>query len=156
MLFLLLLNLECEISALTLYEKYIKNKILTQSTLIETYSTNYSRATLKIASRLFYPTQFSKPLGLKRLKKKNGSKQRQRMQIEENFRNTKNSKRGISLEYANSKSPERYDNLLLVAAMILFVLWCLGYASSQLGQAKLLQANTEKKRNVLSLIYTRR
>ena len=87
---------------------------------------------------------------------KNGSKQRQRMQIEENFRNTKNSKRGISLEYANSKSPERYDNLLLVAAMILFVLWCLGYASSQLGQAKLLQANTEKKRNVLSLIYIRR
>ena len=75
------------------------------------------------------------------------------MQIEENFINTKNSKLGISLEYANSKSPERYDNLLLVAAMILFVLWCLGYASSQLGQAKLLQANTEKKRNVLSFIY---
>lgn len=69
------------------------------------------------------------------------------------FRNTKNSKLGISLEYANSKSPERYDNLLLVAAMILFVLWCLGYASSQLGQARLLQANTEKKRNVLSFIY---
>ena len=46
---------------LTLYEKYIKNQILTQSTLIETYSTNYSRASLKIASRLFYPTQFSKP-----------------------------------------------------------------------------------------------
>lgn len=58
--------------ALTLYEKYIKNQILTQSTLIETYSTNYSRASLKIASRLFYPTQFSKTLGLKRLKKKDG------------------------------------------------------------------------------------
>ena len=78
---------------------------------------------------------------------------RKRMQIEESFRDTKNSQLGISLEYSNSKSTHRYDNLLLVAAMILFVLWCLGYASDKLKQPKLLQANTEKKRRVLSYIY---
>ncbi|MFT5635565.1 MAG: hypothetical protein ACI89T_001008 [Cognaticolwellia sp.] len=38
---------------------------------------------------------------------------KQRMQIEENFRDTKNGRVGISLEYANSKTPERFDNLLL-------------------------------------------
>jgi hypothetical protein len=49
---------------------------------------------------------------------------RQRMQIEENFRDTKNGKLGISLEYANSKTVERFDNLLLIAALILFIIWC--------------------------------
>lgn len=44
---------------------------------------------------------------------------RKRFQIEENFRDTKNGKRGIGLAYANSKSVERFDNLLLV-------LWCIG------------------------------
>lgn len=78
---------------------------------------------------------------------------RQRMQIEESFRDTKNGKLGVSLEYANSKSVERYDNLLLIAAVMLFALWSLGFVSSQLGQARYLQANTIKHRAVLSYVY---
>lgn len=76
-----------------------------------------------------------------------------RMQIEENFRDTKNARLGMSLEYARSKSPERFDNLLLIAALILFILWCIGYAALQLDYQSSLQANTVKKRNVLSNIY---
>ncbi|MFT5003982.1 MAG: hypothetical protein ACI952_002343 [Flavobacteriales bacterium] len=47
----------------------------------------------------------------------------QRMQIEENFRDSKNNKLGIGLECARLRSTKRFDNLLLIAALILFVLW---------------------------------
>ena len=76
-----------------------------------------------------------------------------RMQIEENFRDTKNARLGLSLEYARSRSPDRYDNLLLIATLILFVLWCIGYAACEQGYQKQLQANTITNRNVLSVIY---
>jgi hypothetical protein len=78
---------------------------------------------------------------------------KQRMQIEESFRDTKNAKLGISLTFANSRSAERFDNLLLIAALMLFILWCIGYAVSALKGDSALQANTEKKRRVLSYIY---
>ncbi|MEI8707209.1 transposase [Pseudoalteromonas sp. B62] len=54
----------------------------------------------------------------------------QRMQIEENFRDTKNNKLGIGLECANSRSVNRFDNLLLIAALILYLLWCIGVPQS--------------------------
>jgi len=76
-----------------------------------------------------------------------------RMQIEEGFRDLKNARLGVGLEYARSKTPERYDNLLLIAALILFVLWCIGFAACEQGYQKTLQANTLSKRNVLSVIY---
>lgn len=79
-----------------------------------------------------------------------------RMQIEESFRDTKNARLGLSLEYARSKSPERYDNLLLIAALILLILWCIGYAACQLSYQNKLQANTVSKRNVLSTIFVGR
>ena len=78
------------------------------------------------------------------------------MQIEENFRDTKNQRLGLGISDACSKSSFRYDILLLVAALILFVLWCIGYASCQLGQARLLQANSTKHRRVLSIIFVGR
>lgn len=96
---------------------------------------------------------FHLPESIQVTAKKVVSMYRKRMQIEESFRDTKNGKLGISLEYANSRSAARYDNLLLIAAVILFVLWCLGYAADNLNQTKQLQANTEKKRRVLSYIY---
>jgi hypothetical protein len=76
----------------------------------------------------------------------------QRMQIEENFRDTKNNKLGIGLECAQSRSTKRFDNLLLIAALILFVLWCLGYAATMKKYNYSLQANTVKHRAVLSFI----
>lgn len=76
-----------------------------------------------------------------------------RMQIEEAFRDTKNAKLGISLEFANSRTPDRFDILLLIGALILYILWCIGFAAEQLKYHHSLQANTEKNRRVLSHIY---
>jgi len=76
-----------------------------------------------------------------------------RMQIEEAFRDTKNGKLGISLEFANSRTPERFDILLLIGALILYILWCIGFVAEQLNFHHLLQANTVKNRRVLSHIY---
>ena len=76
----------------------------------------------------------------------------QRMQIEENFRDTKNNKLGVGLEYANSRSVERFDNLLLIAALILYLLWCIGCTAVMKKLHYSLQANTEKERMVLSII----
>jgi len=76
----------------------------------------------------------------------------QRMQIEENFRDTKNNKLGIGLECANSRSVARFDNLLLVAALILYTLWCIGCTAVMKNLHYSLQANTQKKRRVLSII----
>lgn len=78
---------------------------------------------------------------------------KQRMQIEENFRDTKNGRIGISLEYANSKTPERFDNLMLIASLTLFALWCMGYVAALREDNFLLQANTIRHRAVLSYIY---
>lgn len=76
----------------------------------------------------------------------------QRMQIEENFRDTKNNKLGIGLECANSRSVERFDNLLLIAALILYLLWCIGCTAVMKKSHYSLQANTLKNRMVLSVI----
>lgn len=76
----------------------------------------------------------------------------QRMQIEENFRDTKNNKLGIGLECANSRSVNRFDNLLLIAALILYLLWCIGCAAVMKKIHYSLQANTQKARMVLSII----
>ncbi len=76
-----------------------------------------------------------------------------RMQIEEAFRDTKNAKLGISLEFANSRTPERFDILLLIGALILYILWCIGFVAEQLNFHHSLQANTVKHRRVLSHIY---
>ncbi len=51
---------------------------------------------------------------------------RYRMQIEEVFRDTKNQKYGIGLAQAKSRYAKRYNNLPLVAALTLFLVWCIG------------------------------
>jgi hypothetical protein len=76
----------------------------------------------------------------------------QRMQIEENFRDTKNNKLGIGLECANSRSVARFDNLLLIAALILYLLWVIGQTAIMKKIHYSLQANTIKNRVVLSTI----
>ena len=75
------------------------------------------------------------------------------MQIEEAFRDTKNAKLGVSLEFANSRTPERFDILLLIGALIIYILWCIGFAAEQLNYHRALQANTVKSRRVLSHVY---
>jgi len=78
---------------------------------------------------------------------------RQRMQIEEGFRDTKNQQYGVGLAQAKSKHAKRYNNLLLVAALTLFLLWCIGRAAVDKKFHYRLQANTIRHKAVLSYIY---
>lgn len=78
---------------------------------------------------------------------------RYRMQIEEGFRDTKNQQYGIGLAQAKSKSAKRYNNLLLIAALTLFLLWCIGQAAINNKYHYRLQANTTRHKAVLSCIY---
>ena len=78
---------------------------------------------------------------------------RYRMQIEEGFRDTKSHHYGIGLSHAHSRSTQRYDNLLLIASLALFLLWCIGKAAVNKNIHYQLQSNTERKRVVLSHIF---
>jgi len=78
---------------------------------------------------------------------------RYRMQIEEGFRDTKNPQYGIGLAQAKSRSAKRYNNLLLVAALTLFLLWCIGKVAVDKKYHHHLQANTIRHKTVLSNIY---
>lgn len=76
-----------------------------------------------------------------------------RMQIEESFRDVKSIRYGIGFEINRTRSPQRLQNLLLVAMIATFVLWLLGIAARYSGQHLQYQANTVKERHVLSAIY---
>jgi len=76
-----------------------------------------------------------------------------RMQIEEAFRDTKNQQYGLGLAQAKSKSEKRYNNLLLIAALTLFLLWCIGQVAVENKYHYKLQANTVRNKMVLSNIY---
>jgi hypothetical protein len=51
------------------------------------------------------------------------------MQIEEMFRDTKNAKLEVSLEFPGFRTLERFDILLLIGALIIYILWCIGFAA---------------------------
>jgi hypothetical protein len=74
-----------------------------------------------------------------------------RMQIEETFRDTKSDRFGISLSHARTRSTARADVLLLLAAFahVLYIL--LGLAAESAGLQRRYQANTTRRRRVLSL-----
>ena len=49
-----------------------------------------------------------------------------RMQIEEGFRDIKNSRWGFSLDEAKARTKFRYENLLLVGVLATFAVWLTG------------------------------
>ena len=76
-----------------------------------------------------------------------------RMQIEEGFRDIKNSRWGFSLDEARVSTTYRYENLLLVGALVTFAVWLTGKVAEIKQLIRQYQANTIKKRNVLSTFY---
>lgn len=78
---------------------------------------------------------------------------RKRMQIEEGFRDTKDERFGLGLDYSRSRSKERYEALLFVAALAVFVSWLIGKTASQRGIHRKFQANTITHRRVLSFVF---
>lgn len=76
-----------------------------------------------------------------------------RMQIEEGFRDFKNSRWGFSLDEARVSATYRYENLLLIGALATFTVWLIGKLAEMKNQHRHYQANTVKSHNVLSLFY---
>ena len=75
---------------------------------------------------------------------------RKRMQIEESFRDLKNTRNGLGLRHCRSYRLERLNVALLIAALATLILWLLGTAAKQKKLHYSFQANTEKRWNVLS------
>lgn len=75
-----------------------------------------------------------------------------RMQIEQSFRDMKNSKYGFCFKHTLTRSVTRLNILLLIAAIVTFVIWVIGVLAEQKKWHLKCQSNTSKKRT-LSLFY---
>ena len=75
-----------------------------------------------------------------------------RMQIEASFRDTKSQSYGWRLDNARSRSAQRIEVLLLIAALAQFSLMLIGYQGERQGRHYRCQANSIKHRRVLSLV----
>ena len=75
------------------------------------------------------------------------------MQIEESFRDTKCHRWGFGLRYARCSSIKRLEILLLIAALATLLLWLVGMHGRALDWMRRLQANTEVRRPVLSVVF---
>lgn len=75
-----------------------------------------------------------------------------RMQIEEEFRDLKNTRYGLGLRHCRSFQVERLNVALLIAALATIILWVFGTAAQNRNMHYSFQANTEKKRSILSRI----
>ena len=78
---------------------------------------------------------------------------RQRMQIEESFRDVKSHRFGLGLNYHRVHSAIRLQMLLLIAHIALIVIWLLGIATQLTQQHYQFQANTVRHKPVLSIIF---
>lgn len=78
---------------------------------------------------------------------------KQRMQIEENFRDTKCPHYGLGLKKSLSRSPERVAILLLIAALATFAAWLAGLFTTHVGKASAFQAQSAKFKSALSKVY---
>jgi len=76
-----------------------------------------------------------------------------RMQIEETFRDVKCHRWGFGLRYARSDDARRLEVLLLIGTLATLVLWLVGIAGQAAGWTRRLQANTERRRPVLSTVF---
>ena len=78
---------------------------------------------------------------------------KQRMQIEESFRDTKSERYGQSLNFTGSRCIKRLEILLLIAMLSQVAYLLIGKAAYIKGYYKHFQANTIRNRRVLSYFY---
>lgn len=76
-----------------------------------------------------------------------------RMQIEETFRDLKSHRWGFGLRYARCNTAKRLEILLLLATLATLVAWLVGLAGRMMQWNWQLQANTTRKRQVLSTFF---
>ena len=71
---------------------------------------------------------------------------RQRMQIEESFRDMKSLHFGAGLERSRSNGTARFSVLVLIASLAAFLLWLLGTAADQCGLEEYMRPGSRKRR----------
>lgn len=79
-----------------------------------------------------------------------------RMQIEETFRDLKCHRWGFGLCYSRCNQVCRLQAMLLIAALATLLSWLVGLAARSRGVDRQLQANTERRRTVLSAFFVGR
>jgi len=79
-----------------------------------------------------------------------------RMQIEEGFRDSKSHRYGLGITKANRIGQQRRANLLLIAALAAFLLWCIGVAGKNQPLTKQVRVNSSSKRAPYSVIFLAR
>lgn len=75
---------------------------------------------------------------------------KKRMQIEEFFRDLKNTKNGFGLRHCRSSGVKRLNIILLIGALAMWILWIVGSLVKAQKKHFEFQANTTRDRNVLS------
>ena len=75
-----------------------------------------------------------------------------RMQIEQNFRDDKSPRFGFSWRFSKSEGVNRMNVLCLISCIATLVLWFIGFEGERRKLQYQFQANTVKKRRVLSFI----
>lgn len=78
---------------------------------------------------------------------------RRRMSIEESFRDCKNEYYGMGLRRSRSRNIKRLQIILLIAMLASFYLLMLGLAAETEGFQRHFQANTTKRKRVLSYVF---
>ena len=76
-----------------------------------------------------------------------------RMQIEESFRDIKNSRWGFGLDEARCTTTYRYENLLLIAQLAILAVWLVGQVAEMKQWHRQFQANTVWHEKVLSTFF---
>ena len=79
-----------------------------------------------------------------------------RMQIEEGFRDSKSQRYGLGVAKADRIGQQRRANLLLIAALAAFLLWCIGVAGKNQPLPKQVRVNSSSKRDPYSVIFLAR
>lgn len=77
---------------------------------------------------------------------------KKRMQVEQNFRDDKNERWGFGFRYSRTQIISRLEILFLIATLGTVLLWLIGLAGELNKLERLFQANTIRKKRVLSLI----
>jgi hypothetical protein len=75
------------------------------------------------------------------------------MQIEEGYRDMKSKLYGLGFNESESYKIRRIETLILVAVLAAMLLILIGAAAEQAGFARHFQANTIKKRRIISFQY---
>ncbi|MBL4761657.1 MAG: hypothetical protein JKY93_03045 [Gammaproteobacteria bacterium] len=78
------------------------------------------------------------------------------MQIEEGFRDCKAVSYGLGLSQNRRINLNRRSILCLLAALAIFVLWCIGIAGKATTKAKQVRVNSSSKREPYSVIFLAR